>query len=626
MNGWNWRYNLRGARRRRCAAVIAALSLAATAGWAVETGTSAQHPAAETRQTISLDLKGVDIIDVLKIFSQKSGLNFVAGKDVAGRVTIFAKDAELWDAFDRIMESNGLAYERRGTMVNVMTAPAYEQLYGEHFQDRREQRVIALQHAKATPLATVLNQLKSNVGRIVVDEPSNTVVVEDTPQRLRQMAALAASLDRPAVTRIYSLSYTSAEKLKEQVDPFLTPGVGAFHFDARTNKAVVTDLESVLPVIDRVIRAFDEREREVLIEAKIVRVELTENESLGVDWQQVFAGVDLRTRGNFRVLSDIVGGTATGVALKYASAPKENTQVVLEALSKFGKLNTVSNPRIAVANNREAKILVGTKEAFVTTTTTLPSASGSVINAPQVQFVDVGTKLYVTPTIARDGYVQLKIKPEVSSVSSTITDIANTRIPIVSTTEAETTVLVKSGATLIIGGLIDTRDERRRSQVPGIGSVPVLGAPFRSHESTGKKTELVVFLTPQIITAAGEPVTRFASAAQMTQEGVPAEEAEPETETIPAGYQTLIRSMLNDQLAKQLRVLSVPAGAATVVFTLARNGQLVGAPEVGDTQVTELIDAAKAAVQAVAPFPPFPEGVSVERIHFRLPVEYHSGG
>jgi type II secretory pathway component GspD/PulD (secretin) len=569
-----------------------------------------------TARTISLDLKGVDVLDVLKLLSQKSGLNFVAGRNVTGRVTIFAKDVDIWEAFERIVDANDLAYERHGELVTVMMARDYELLYGEKFQERKRSAVIALQFAKAAQVATVLNQLKSNVGRVVVDEATNTVILDDAPSRLEDMRGLVEQLDRPVETRIYTLNYAEAEKLKEKVQEFLTPGVGTFSVDARTNKVVITDLQDAMEKVDRVIRAFDAQEGEVLIEARIVKVELTDEQSLGVDWQQVFGGVDTKARGNFRLLSDIVEGTATGAAVKFLSAPTGKTQVILEALKKFGKVETVSNPRIAVSNNQEAKILVGTKEAFVTVTTTVP-ATGATVSSPQIQFVDVGTKLFVTPRIKPDGHVQLKIRPEVSTAK--VETFQSNRIPIVSTTEAETNVLVKSGATLIIGGLIDSKTERTQSQLPLLGDIPGLGAAFRSRVDTHRKTELVVFLTPQIISTSGESLTRFPSAQAVEQVAATKEQ---EADVVPASYRAVVRGLLQGALTRQLHGLSAGQGSLMVSFTLARDGRLLGDPEIASEQGEAFVQAATAALESLEPFPQFPDEVRARAIRFRLAVDY----
>jgi len=571
--------------------------------------------ARQTGSRISLDLKGVDILDVLKLLSQKSGFNFVAGRNVSGKVTIFATDVDVWDAFELIIAANDLAYEQRGNIVTVMMARDYELLYGEKFQERTENLTIPLKYAKVAQVATVLNQLKSSIGRVVADEGSNTLVLSDIPGRLTQMQEILTQLDRPSETRVYTLSYTEAEKLKEKVQELLSP-VGTFTFDARTNTAVVTDFPESLTKVDQLIEAFDVPDGEVLIEAKIVKVELTNEMDLGVDWQQVFAGIDAKTRMNFRVLSDIVGGTATGVALKYVMAPRGNTEAIIEALKKITKTETLANPRIMVSNNQEAKILVGTKEAVVTVTTTVP-ATGATVSAPSVQYVDVGTKLFVTPNIKRDGHIQLKVRPEVST--SKVEVFQSNRIPIVSTTEAETNVLVKSGTTLIIGGLIETKHDRSENRMPILGDIPILGLPFRGSTDIKKKTELVVFITPQIILPDGK------SFVAPTGSEEPSEASLPEVvlqEPVPPAYRQAVRQQLQKYLVAQFHAHQLAAGSVVVSFVLSHDGEVVGEPKITSPQGEAFIEAAHTALEQAQPFPPFPEGAQASEVRFRLAAEY----
>ncbi|MBI3088243.1 MAG: type II secretion system protein GspD [Candidatus Omnitrophica bacterium] len=585
-------------------AILALLVIAGTLGASSAGMAQPLPPPPAPAQVISLDLRGVDILDVLKMLSQQSGLNFVAGRNVSGRVTVFVKDVEVWEAFERIVDANELAYERRGGIVHVMTARDYELLYGDKFQARTHSRTLTPASAKAVQLAAFLNQVKSAIGRVAVDEASNTLVVTDSPSRLEEMQRLVEQVDRPLDTRVYELRYAEAEKLKERLEGWLTPGLGTVQVDARTNTLMMTDLPEVTAQADRLVQAFDVQDREVLIEAKIMKVELSDEQSLGIDWQQTFSGVRTQGRTNFRVLADIVGGAGTGAALKYLSAGGE-TAVVIEALKQFGKVETLSNPRIMVLNGQEAKILVGTKEAFVTVTTTVPT-TGSVVTSPQIQFVDVGTKLFVTPRIKPDGHVQLSIKPEVSTAK--VETFQSNRIPIVSTTEAQTVVLIKSGATLIIGGLIDTKAGRTRSQIPVVGDLPLIGAAFRSQVDTTRKTELVVFLTPQIVSTTGEPLTTFQGNG---------------TAPVPVGYQALVRALLSSRLTQLLGQASPGAGEVRLAFGLDRRGRLVGTPDVASPQGEPFVQAGREALGALEPFPPFPEGTAAPQIRLQLTVEYH---
>ncbi|OGX28672.1 MAG: hypothetical protein A3B78_01035 [Omnitrophica WOR_2 bacterium RIFCSPHIGHO2_02_FULL_67_20] len=564
---------------------------------------------------ISLDLKGVDILDVLKLLSQKSGLNFIAGRNVTGRVTIFVDDVDVWDAFELIIGANDFAYERRGDIVTVMMARDYELLYGEKFQVRTQTLIQPLKYAKGSPAAAVLNQIKSSIGRVVVDEATATLILTDVPAKLVEMQGVLKELDRPTKTRVYNLNYADAEKLKEKVQELLSPA-GTFTFDTRTNKAVVSDLEEVLTKVDRIVRAFDAPDGQVLIEAKIVKVDLTDQMDLGIDWQQVFAGIDMQTRGNFRVLSDIVGGAATGGALKLLTAPKGNTQVIIEALKKITSTDTLSSPRIMVSNNQEAKILVGTKEAVVTVTTTVP-ATGSTVSAPEIQYVDVGTKLFVTPSIKRDGHIQLKVRPEVST--SKVETFQTNRIPIVTSTEAETNVLVKSGVTLIIGGLIEHKDERTENRVPVLGDMPIIGAAFRGSTDSNRKTELVVFLTPQIIMPDG---SAYADSPQPSPVIEELESNGGRASSLPPAYRQAVRRHLQERLTDRLRQASLPSGSVIVSFTLGREGRLIGAQQIISSGGDAFIRAAAEALQQAEPFPPFPQDSPAHEVTFRLAVDY----
>ena len=585
--------------------------------------TSAQAPplprtgndAATTGQRISLDLKGVDILDVLKLLSQKSGFNFVAGRNVAGRVTIFVNDVDVWEAFERIVAANDLAYERQGDIVTVMMARDYELIYGQKFEERTRNFIRPLRHAKVIQVATVLNQLKSAVGRVVADEVTNTLIVNDVPNQLARMQEIVDQLDRPTETRVYSLNYAEAEKLREKVQELLSP-IGTFAFDTRTNRVVITDVQEALRKTDRVIRAFDTPDGEVLIEARLVKVQLTDQMDLGIDWTTVFSH-DLTTRTNLRVLSDIVGGTATGGAMKLFTAKNDQVQIILEALKKITKTETLSSPRIMVSNNQEAKILVGTKEAVVTVTTTVPS-TGSTVSAPHIQYVDVGTKLFVTRSIKRDGHIQMKIHPEVSSAK--VETFQTNRIPIVTSTEAETTVLVKSGTTLIIGGLIETKDDRTENRVPLLSDIPIVGKIFRGITDAKTKSELVVFLTPQIILPDGSRYVPPANAEEAGREPLPEVVLH---DPVPAAYRHAVRERLQGHLSQRLRAAGLSNGSVVVSFVLNHDGRLVeGSTDITSPQGEPFVRAAEAAIAQAQPFPPFPEGSQAGEVRFRLAVEY----
>jgi hypothetical protein len=338
--------------------------------------------------------------------------------------------------------------------------------------------------------------------------------------------------------------------------------------------------------------------------------------SLGIEWERVFSGIDASAGVNFSTLEAILGGTASGSALKAFTTP--NAKLVLEALQRLTKAETLSNPRIMVSNNQEAKILVGDREAIVTTTTTVPS-TGSTVSSPTIDFVDVGTKLFVTPNVKRDGNIQLKIKPEVST--SRVVEFSGNRIPIVTSTEAETNVLVKSGSTLILGGLIDTKHSVTENKLPILGDLPFLGGAFRSTVTEKRKSELVLFLTPKIMMPDG---SEYVPPSPEELEELRAWEDALETSEVPLplSYRLAVRRRLEQHLREAFRSATLTQGSAVLSFILSQEGAVVGSQDVTSPQGEPFVQAASSAFAKSQPFPPFPEGAEATEVRFRLAVEY----
>jgi type II secretory pathway component GspD/PulD (secretin) len=149
-----------------------------------------------------------------------------------------------------------------------------------------------------------------------------------------------------------------------------------------------------------------------------------------------------------------------------------------------------------VLNNQEAKVMVGTREAYITSTQS--QADTTTITSESVQFIDVGVKLTLTPAINKDGFITLKIKPEVSSVKTTITTDTGSRVPIVSTSEATTVVKVKDGTMIMIAGLREESKRENITGVPVLAKIPLIGGFFGSRANQNKRTELIVFVAPHI--------------------------------------------------------------------------------------------------------------------------------
>lgn len=451
---------------------------------------------------ISLDLKGIDIVELFKILSMKMNTNIVPTKEVAGRVNIFLNNVSFQDALDIIMINNSLAAVPEKNMIVIMTIEKYNQLYGKRWRENRKVRMFQLKHASPKDVLTALNQLKTDVGKVIVDESSGTVILVDIPDTLLLMEKTAMALDQAKETEIFDLKYTKAEDMKKELSTVLTPGASEVELDARSNKIAVSDLPDKMKKIKNMIKSFDEATKQVLIETQIVQITLNSGNQVGINWEKLFANGKLKNI-DFKGTFPITGLSSFG-QFSLGTLAANDFSMVLQLLSSLTKVNVLSRPRIAVVNNQEASILIGSKEVYFSQTQS--QSSVTTTTAESVNFVDVGVKLNVTPTITADNFVILKIRPEVSSVREFATSPLGSRVPVVETSQAETMVKVKDNTMIMIAGLMKEQVSDTRNGFPWVSKIPFLGWLFGSKDQSKTKSELAIFLTPHIITGEVEKV------------------------------------------------------------------------------------------------------------------------
>lgn len=493
-------------RTRICILALAIL-IFANFSWAEE----ATQIISGSGERISLDLRGIDIIELFKVLSLKTGLTIVPHPGVRGRVSLFLNNVYFEDVLDIILITHNLACERKANIINIMTADQYYSLYGKRYEETRKIKSFKLSYAKPVDVFNTLSQLRSDIGKIIVDESSATVILVDIPEKLDLMETMVRQLDQPPQTEVVSLRHAKAKDLETQVSKILTTGPGQIAVDERTNKIMVMDLPEKMKRIKRMVRAFDEESSQVLIEAEIIELSLSEQFKRGIEWEKILRQVDdLDFKGQFSL-----GLTGARQELSVGTVARDNYNVVLQFLQTYGRTHILSQPRIAAVNNQEAKILVGTKEAYITQT--LSTAETATTTAESIEYVDVGVKLNVTPTISKDGFITMKIRPEVSSVREYLETKLGSRIPIVETSEAETVVKVKDGAMVMIAGLTRQKEDEDVSRVPLLGKIPILGMFFSKRikgPDTARHSELIVFITPRIISGdvpiPKEPITDIA--------------------------------------------------------------------------------------------------------------------
>ncbi len=452
-------------------------------------------------ERISLDLKGIDIIELFRILSIKMGTTIVPSKSVGGRVNIYLNNLTFEDALDVILLSQDLACEKNGNIINIMTSAEYEKLYGKKYNEKRRYESLKLVYAKPANVFNAISQIKSDIGKIIVDESSGTILLIDIPEKLELMKQTIAELDRTPQTEIFELQYAKPADIKSQLSTAVTSGPGELYVDERSNKVIVSDLPEKIKKIKRMVKALDESSRQVFIEAEILQLTLKDEYQQGINWEKVISSMDgLDLKGIFPVSPSFTPSPALGTAamkMVIGSLSNDKYTTTLQLLQTFGDTKILSRPHIAVLNGQEAKILIGSREAYVTQT--LSQGDTTTVTAENVQFIDVGVKLDVVANINKEGYVIMKIKPEVSSVRETLTTQLGSIIPIVETSEAETSVKVKDGTTIMIAGLMKDDKRKDKTGMPFLQKIPFIGAALSSTATQTEKSELIVFLTPHII-------------------------------------------------------------------------------------------------------------------------------
>src|SRR6266852_5756204 len=435
----------------------AASSLAASSSQTQASG-NAPAPARYTGEPVSVNLKDVDLRDFFRLIHEISGLNVVLDPAVKGSLTIVLDEVPWDQALDIVLQNNNLDKQLSGNVLRIATRDTLK----KEAETQRD-----LEKAQAEAVAPV------------------------------------------TVTRV--LSYGKAATMKETLKKFLSSR-GDILSDDRSNQLIIRDIPSVIPVIDNLIRQLDRKSQQVEIEARVVSASRSFAQDIGV--QLGFAGTTTSGRS-------VIGGDSTvGVsnvdnkpdpflAAKGTSAIPLNTNLgasaptsglflghrspnfavdlfITAAESKgVGKL--LSKPKVITQNNEKATVKQGTKIPIQTT----------INNTISVQFIDAVLKLEVTPQITAEGTIFMDVLVENTQIDTGIPRVSG--IPALDTESAETKVTVADGGTVVIGGIIVSSQRTDITQVPLVGSLPLIGHLFKRTSVTTSSQELIFFLTPRII-------------------------------------------------------------------------------------------------------------------------------
>lgn len=281
--------------------------------------------------------------------------------------------------------------------------------------------------------------------------------------------------------------------------------------DEKSNKLVISTSPRYMETVLKIVKELDAAPPQVMIEVLLAEVTLDTARSWGMDANLGPFGKDIYRFG----YTAAGAGVTSAIGVPNFAISSADFGLLIRSLESQGKLEVLSNPQVTANDNEEANITVGEDIPLVTGVQTFTQGNSNAT----VERENVGITLKVTPSISNDGFVQMKISPGISTLTSRTVQVSrDVAAPIISKRTVDTLVTVKDGQSVVIGGLIQTNEEQRRSKVPILGDIPILGIPFRTYQSTTIKTELLVIVTPRVIP--GHSEAGASRAKQLTEEQI----------------------------------------------------------------------------------------------------------
>lgn len=435
-------------------------------------------------EKLSLNFQNIDVRAALQVLADFTGLNFVVSDTVKGNLTLRLKDVPWDQALDLIVDAKNLAVRRKGNVVTV--APAGE---------------VAAKEKAALESTKAFIELEPLVSELI---PINYAKAEDIATLLKSIKAVTTGAGQHPV---FGASATGGSlQATTESNSLLSPR-GQVTVDTRTNSLLVQDTPGKIREIRKLIGKLDQPVRQVLIETRLV--EATDNfaRSLGVrlghindrasgNTRNITTGTaetldntyftqgiyDISRHWNVNLASAGAGGKPAAVFTIFQNKGGRILDLELSALEQEGNGKIISSPRVITANQKKAKIEQGQERVFTTTVLGV----GSVITKKAT------LKLEVTPQITPDDRINLDVDITKDNFVDASSGLLNVK-------QIQTNVLLDNGETVVIGGIYEQDKNDTITKVPFFGDIPLLGWLFKAKDVQDNKTELLIFLTPRIV-------------------------------------------------------------------------------------------------------------------------------
>ena len=441
----------------------------------------------------SLRVREAQIQDILLALAQESGENLVVDPEVTGIVTVNLNRVTLEQALEAILGQLGFSYRREGRIIRISKPMLATKIFQVNYisTSRKGEKTVVATHGSGAGG----EQISASETRI-----SGKDDVNFWAELQEGLTAIIFAEEKPtAVLRARESGVVSSMTSKDG------------------KKLVISKLSGLIQVRDyperlqEVARFLEQMEaasqRQVLIQARFLEVTLRKEFETGIRWDNIQTELLNLDLTQLSLSWNVFGGgtptSATGSLLVAgANESLAGTDFVLadlvKALETQGKVKALASPKVATLNNQTAIVKVARQDVYFTSeisqgeTTTLQSFTPNTI--------DVGVILDVTPQIGGGGYITMNIHPSITAEYDRVAAPDGTEFPLLRIREADTVVKVQDSQTIIIAGLIQEQDTTTRTGLPCLTNLPVLGYLFGYRQEVGEKTELVILITPTVLT------------------------------------------------------------------------------------------------------------------------------
>jgi len=515
-------------------------------------------PGTSSQESVTIDFNNVDIRLVIKYLSELTKSNFVIDKDVSGKVSVLSPHKMTLTQARKVLETllaiNGYTIvESEGIKRIVPSSMARQaQMLTWIGKDPPENtsaakmitQIVPLDYAKAEKIKEVLLPYVTDAGYVTSYAPTNTLIITESTANLTKLLSIVRTLDSlPPLARndirVIHLKNAKAKEVSEvlnslfeeqrrqsslqsraQSDTGPTPSIMAHE---GTNSIIVTASPQDYAIIEKTVKQLDVLKDQVFVEVLIVEMTLEKVAEYGLEFSQFggavfgsssgFADVDIK--GAFE--SILTGGDLPGKVLGAVEGSSTrggievpNVGFLIKAFDNDKDINILSTPQIIATDNEQARILVGSRIAFIKNSQV--TAEGGTVTT--FEFRDIGLELVIRPHIGENDFVRLEVEQRTEDVIGESFPGA----PETAKRETKTTVSVKNNNTIVLGGLIRDDIVKSVSKVPILGDIPFIKAAFRSEKTTVRKMNLLIFLTPHILRTSEMGKTLTEQKQQMMEE------------------------------------------------------------------------------------------------------------